>query len=205
MVLKWLVMNHKGKIGRPKEFDEAQVLERAMNFFWDHGYDNASLSQLLKAMKISKSSFYQTFGSKQALFERCLALYARQQMHWIKEQLVQHDARTVLLNILQISILEIKQHGEIRGCLLMNNAEVCYKKYPDLSQLIHQQFMEIHKLLKSLIQTGQKSGDITTRYDASMLSSIFLNTLNGLTVMIKAGADEKIINEIFQGFELQLK
>ncbi len=193
------------KVGRPKEFDEDQVLERAMNYFWDHDYDSASLSDLLKAMKISKSSFYQTFSSKQRLFERCLALYAKEQIQWINKQLQHKTAVEILFDILHISISEIKEFGEIRGCLLMNNAEVCYKKYPDLCALIKQQFMQFHETFKTIINNGQQAGNISTYYDASTLSSIFINTLNGLSIMIKAGADKEMIEAVLKGFKQQLQ
>ena len=193
------------KVGRPREFDEEKVLGIAMNYFWDQGYDNASLSQLLQKMCISKSSFYQSFGSKQALFERCLDLYVKHQTSWIEEQLLHKSAKRILIDILNISITEIKQQGEIRGCLVMNSAEICYKKYSDLSQLINRQFVKFHELFTHLIETGQKQGDISSKHSASMLSSIFLNTLNGLSVLIKAGADEKIIEQVIQGFDLHLK
>ena len=193
------------KVGRPREFDEEKVLGIAMNYFWDQGYDNASLSQLLQKMGISKSSFYQSFGSKQALFERCLDLYVKHQTSWIEEQLLHKSAKRILIDILNISITEIKQQGEIRGCLVMNSAEICYKKYSDLSQLINRQFVKFHELFTHLIETGQKQGDISSKHSASMLSSIFLNTLNGLSVLIKAGADEKIIEQVIQGFDLHLK
>jgi len=193
------------KVGRPKEFDELQVLSLAMNYFWDHGYDNSSLSQLLTAMKISKSSFYQTFISKQLLFERCLDLYTQQQTQWIKEQLSSNSTIDLLTSILQIATDEIKQYGEIRGCLVMNSAELCYKKYPDLSQLINRQFIKFHQLFTHLIEQGQSRGEISAKYTASTLSSIFINTLNGLSVMIKAGADEQMINDILYGFRQQLK
>jgi len=192
-------------VGRPKEFDEDKVLNIAMNYFWDKGYDNASLNQLLQQMGISKSSFYQTFGSKQALFERCLELYVKQQTSWINEQLTIKSAKQVLFDIFQMSISEIKQYGEIKGCLVMNSAETCYKKYPDLSQLIASQFHQFHHLFKKLIRLGQQQNEISTRHDAEMLSSIYLNTLNGLSVMIKAGADDKMIDDVLSGFEIQLK
>ncbi len=193
------------KVGRPKEFDEDVALMLAMNYFWDKGYDNASLSQLLKEMKISKSSFYQTYNSKQALFERCLSLYTKHQSEWVKEQLKEKSAVMVLDDFLQVSMIEFQQFGEIRGCLLMNSAQVCYKKHPDLSLLIQYQFKAFHKLFEQLIRSGQQSGDISSRHNASMLSSIYINTLNGLSIMIKAGADDKIIQDVLQGFNLQLK
>ena len=193
------------KMGRPKEFNEEQALQLAMDYFWDHGYDSASLSHLLSVMKISKSSFYQTFVSKQNLFERCLALYGEQQITWFNAQLKEQSAQQLLLSILKISADEIQQTGQIRGCLLMNNAQVCYKKYPDLSHLIAQQFKQFHQAFTEIIQHGQDTGDITTHFEPSMLASIFINTLNGLSIMIKAGADATIIHHILQGFELQIK
>jgi len=193
------------KVGRPKEFDEEQVLSIAMDYFWDQGYDNASLSQLLQQMGISKSSFYQTFGSKQALFERCLDLYVKQRIGWLEDQLQHKSAKHILTDILNTSIMEVKQYGEIRGCLVMNSAEICYKKYPDLSQLINHQFVKFHQFIKKLIESGQKQGEISSRQSASMLSSIYLNTLNGLSVLIKAGADDQMIEQVLQGLELHMQ
>ena len=62
-------------MGRPREFDEINVLERAMEAFWARGYDGTSLQDLLLVMGLSKSSFYETFGSKHDLFLRALEHY----------------------------------------------------------------------------------------------------------------------------------
>ena len=61
--------------GRPIEFDPDAALTDAMQLFWRKGYENTSLPDLLDAMQLSKSSLYQAFGSKQALFERCMTRY----------------------------------------------------------------------------------------------------------------------------------
>lgn len=192
------------KVGRPKEFDENKVLDIAMNYFWDKGYDNTSLSQLLNEMKISKSSFYQTFGSKQALFERAIALYVDQQTDWIESQLEIESAKNILMVIFQHSISEIREYGEIKGCLVMNSAEICYKKYPDLSALINQQFQKFHQLFTRVIRIGQQKKEISSRNSPEMLASIYLNTLNGLSIMIKAGADDSMLDDVLKGFEMQL-
>jgi TetR/AcrR family transcriptional repressor of nem operon len=62
-------------LGRPLEFNPATVLDAAIEVFWRKGYVATSMLDLLEAMDLSKSSLYQTFGSKQKLFERCLARY----------------------------------------------------------------------------------------------------------------------------------
>jgi AcrR family transcriptional regulator len=68
-------------MGRPKEFDVEEALSSAMNVFWSQGFKAASLSDLTTSMEISKSSFYETFGSKHDLFYRRLIITFALQQH----------------------------------------------------------------------------------------------------------------------------
>ena len=56
------------KLGRPKEFDRREALEKAMEAFWAKGYEGTSVSDLLEAMGIHRGSMYDTFGDKRSLF-----------------------------------------------------------------------------------------------------------------------------------------
>ena len=40
--------------GRPRAFDEEEVLDVAMRLFWDHGFDGTSMSDLTDAMGIEQ-------------------------------------------------------------------------------------------------------------------------------------------------------
>src|SRR5260370_32921723 len=61
--------------GRPRAFDEEEVLDVAMRLFWDHGFDGTSMSDLTEAMGINRRSAYAAFGNKEPLFPAALERY----------------------------------------------------------------------------------------------------------------------------------
>ena len=54
--------------GRPKAFDRTAAVQQAMELFWDRGYEGTTFDDLIGAMKLSPSSFYREFGSKERLY-----------------------------------------------------------------------------------------------------------------------------------------
>ena len=64
----------RGK-GRPRAFDRAQALNKALEIFWRQGYAPASVAELCKGMEINPPSLYATFGNKASLFLEALRHY----------------------------------------------------------------------------------------------------------------------------------
>ncbi|WP_028049627.1 TetR/AcrR family transcriptional regulator [Cellulomonas sp. URHD0024] len=60
---------------RPREFEQQAVLDAAVDVFWEQGYESTSIADLEVATGLSRSSLYQAFGSKHALYESCLDRY----------------------------------------------------------------------------------------------------------------------------------
>lgn len=62
-------------MARPKEFDYDEKLTIARNLFWQKGYNATSMNDLELAMKVNRSSMYQTYGTKHDLFLKSLKSY----------------------------------------------------------------------------------------------------------------------------------
>lgn len=62
-------------MARGKAFDDLTAVTAARDVFWERGYGSTSLAQLQAATGLSKSSLYETYGSKRALFDRCARNY----------------------------------------------------------------------------------------------------------------------------------
>src|SRR5580704_204918 len=57
-------------MARPREFDEATVLEAAMNCFWAQGYELTSVRELAKQMGITGASLYNAFGDERSVTDK---------------------------------------------------------------------------------------------------------------------------------------
>ena len=62
-------------VGRTKEYHRDDVLEKAMQLFWLHGYDGVSTQILIEAMGINRKSVYVEFGNKRKLYHAALDRY----------------------------------------------------------------------------------------------------------------------------------
>ncbi|WP_412553261.1 TetR/AcrR family transcriptional regulator [Shimia sp. MIT1388] len=62
-------------MARPREFDIAKALDGAMRVFWRQGYKATNLPDLLRAMKLTRGSFYKAFGDKGAVYYHALERY----------------------------------------------------------------------------------------------------------------------------------
>lgn len=62
-------------MARTKQYNEAEVLEKAMRLFWKNGYESTSMQMLEKEMGINKFSIYSSFGNKHSLFLESLKHY----------------------------------------------------------------------------------------------------------------------------------
>lgn len=183
--------------GRPKTFDELEALTAAMHYFWDHGYDNTSLDNLLEAMQIKKSSFYATFKSKEAIFSKSLVLYRESMLAQLNKLNKEIGPKQTLLTLTDMIINELQESGKVKGCLLVNSGQECYKKYSELSAQIALEFSFFQDIFTTLVREGQIKKEILNPKDAKKISGRYMNTLNGLIVSIQAGIiDEQIDNII---------
>lgn len=186
----------KTTLGRPKSFDEGEVLALAMNYFWEHGYENSSLDNLLVAMGIKKSSFYHAFKNKEDLFSRCLELYRKTLSRHFEALKDKVGPKAALLALHDMIINELKETGKVRGCLLMNSGKECYNRYSDLSHQIRIEFNFNLASFEKFVKEAQELGEISKQKEAKIIAGRYMNAINGLIVTIQAGASQELIEDL---------
>jgi len=184
-------------IGRPIEFDPDVALDAAMNLFWRKGYESSSLHDLLVTMKLSKSSFYQTFNSKHDLFKDCFYHYHKMVIDNLESQLKQATSgKAFIENLFHTIAAETVGKNARRGCLLVNTAIEFAQTDPEIAKLVSDGIDDLTDIFETAIKQGQQQHDITTTKDARTMAIYLVSSISGLRTMVKAGADRETIRRI---------
>lgn len=190
------------KPGRPLEYDREEVLEIAMHLFWYKGFENTSLKDILNATRISKSSFYYAFSSKEQLFEQCLDLYCDMQVEYMLANLEQATTGRVFI---ECFLEEIESKGisaeQNKGCFLMNTASEFAGRNHAISVLVSKATLRFANIFQLAIKRGQDEGVISRQKAANALGLYLVSSIAGLQTMLMAEADSKNINEIISVIE----
>lgn len=185
------------KLGRPLEFDPDESLETAMQLFWSKGYEATSLQDLLNAMALSKSSFYQAFGGKHPLFEQCINRYRDKLATQMLDRLRRAKSGKAFIEESLYSLAEeVRCSEQPRGCLIMNSATEFAQRDPVVAELIAQGTEKFTNVFLAAVKRAQAEGDIPLQKNAHALARYLVSSISGLKTMAKAGTDPTTLEEI---------
>jgi len=184
-------------MARPREFDTTQALDQAMQVFWSKGYEATSLSDLTDAMKLSKSSFYDTFGSKHEVFLAAIEHYKNTVACQVAAVAsAEAPARKLIAGLFERAAARITEKDGRRGCFLNNCCVEVALHDPQAAKLIGGGFGIIEDTFFALIERGRNEGDIAKDKDARALARYLTCCLNGLMVVGKAKPEPKALADI---------
>ncbi|MBO6520874.1 MAG: TetR/AcrR family transcriptional regulator [Rhodospirillales bacterium] len=184
-------------MARPKEFDVDHALREAMNVFWSNGYKATSLGDLTRAMRISKSSMYETFGSKHDLFLATIEHYIRTQTTQISGAAhIDAPAVKVIRALFHRAVQRMAEPNSRRGCYLNNCAVEVSVRDGEAGERVEKGLDMMEEAFVELVARGQREGDIATHHDPRPMARFLVSSLNGILVMGKAHADTDKLNDV---------
>ncbi len=108
--------------GRPRGFDEDEVLDALVALFWERGFEAASLTDIVDTAGLNKSSLYNAFGSKDEVFVRALERYVDARAAMLQEMTDGDAGIDDLLAAIEAIREEITSEQGARGCLAVNTS-----------------------------------------------------------------------------------
>lgn len=183
--------------GRPLEFDHDDVLSRATQVFWQQGYENTSLDDLMAAMRLSKSSLYRTFGGKHALFERCMAHYGDAVQTGFRTAFNAAPSGLAFIEGALLSALEdVRLPNRGCGCLVLNTASEFAQRDPAIALAVTRELDRMRELMTDAVRRAQQEGDVSTRTSATAIAHYLVCAMGGLKMLVKAGTGDIALRDI---------
>ncbi|WP_293375005.1 TetR/AcrR family transcriptional regulator [Nevskia sp.] len=182
---------------RPRAFDEDHVLRLALDVFWAKGYNASSMTDLLEATHLSKSSLYASFGSKQALIVETLRCYGDYLMSGPLAALGKPDAsRAEIEEALRTSVAVAKTPSGERGCFVNNCMIEVAPHDPEVMAGVFEVMLRLEGRLVEAVSRGQQEGSITRAESATSLARFIVNTLAGINLAAKSKPDRERLDSI---------
>ena len=179
--------------GRPRSFDRAEALARAMEVFWRKGYDATSIADLTEAMGINPPSLYAAFGDKEKLYLEAVEYYRVQRGENIRHVLAEEPtARGAIEKALKGAVEEFCRRDSPSGCLLTMSTG-CSSVSDGVQQVLVRKRLMARDRIRERIQRGIDEGDVPASADPASLAEFITTIFAGMAMHARDGASKKAL------------
>jgi TetR/AcrR family transcriptional regulator, transcriptional repressor for nem operon len=177
-------------VGRPREFELNDAVRKAMGVFWDRGYHDASLPDLLEGMELSRGSFYKAFVDKRGVYLRALDIYIDDAIRKLGEILHSNPSpKAAIKEAFSQQVEESSGKEGLRGCFVVLSAVEMLPADEEVSARIARLFRRLQDLYSAAIMRAQALGEIDPGLNERTLARFLVCQIQGMRVLGKSGAD----------------
>lgn len=180
-------------MARPLTFDREAAIQTAMNEIWRAGYEATSVKAMAEKLGMTRSSYYNAFGSREDLFRAALAAYGAQSPdRLLYDDPGQTSVRRLLTQVFQAACTARASDPEGRGCMAINAlCELAGGPEKELAGMMVDMVLGSVQRLEELLRTGVASGELTKDTNCHAKALALQALLVGINAMSKAVRAER--------------
>lgn len=189
---------------RTKQFDEKEVLNKAMELFWEKGFHATSIQDLVSHLGINRASIYDTYGDKTTLFDRAFEQYRNLSFESLQNILhSETDVKKGFQKLFQLVIDDVKSGDCSKGCFVVNTITELVPGDSVLQEKLVENSARTEQLFAEYIRKGIQSGHLTTTKNPEDIAFTLFTLFSGLRVMSKIEQNpKKLKNMVVTGLAI---
>lgn len=169
--------------GRPKIFDDKEILQKAIKVFWDKGYEAASTEELLTAMGIGKGSFYLAFkDGKRELYEKSLEYFANHYHTQLRADIQKSANPVEFIKQFFLNLTDESERKQAQGCYLGNGLIETSTKDPHTKKVITSLMAGLEEIFTETLRDAQTKKLLRNKTKPEILGRYLLNLWNGINI-----------------------
>ncbi|UQZ33378.1 TetR family transcriptional regulator [Paenibacillus sp. PK3_47] len=182
-------------MARSKEFEENEVLDKAMKLFWEQGYEKTSMNDLVEHMGIHRRSLYDTFTDKHTLFLKAIDRFGEKVNQSLTAGVRQAGSAAEALQFV-FDYMIFGEENMPPGCMLVNSATELAIRDMEVDAKSRAGFAHTEQMIREIVVRGQENGEFNTQFSAADLAAYLHNSLVGLRVMARTSAAKEQLQRI---------
>lgn len=180
-----------------KQYDRADLLDRATRAFWHAGFEATAISDLVERTGVNRGSLYAGFGDKRGLFLACLDHYDRT----YREEFLAAAAdglapRDAILAVFQAAADPAPGADLPRGCLLVNTALELSPHDPEVRARVNASLALVERFFLENLHLAQADGSAGPTLDPTATAKALLGLFLGLRVLVRSDMDGTAVSAV---------
>jgi AcrR family transcriptional regulator len=182
--------------GRPKGFIPDEALDRAVEMFWEHGYEGVDVDRIARAVNVTKPAIYRAFGDKSALLlkavERYGLTYVAPRMAAFQAEPDIHKAVTAFCEA-TVNAASNEARG---GCMMAAAALGQSERVTEIRSYVAKGLTATADVFAKRFEKEIKAGRVTRTPSAKVRGRALVDLLQGLQLRARAGiAREQLLQD----------
>ena len=189
-----------GSVARPRQFDPEEVLERSMREFWERGYRETSVDDLVEATGVRPGSLYNAFpGGKRRLFLEALARYSALVVPEKLGALEQAGAGLPELRAYFDGLVrDLTTKEGLMGCLMVNSTIELAAEDSEVGAIVRDHMSRLQRNAERALRNAKRRGEISKRVDSRAKATQLMATGMGLMVVGKTDPGREVLETIVE-------
>ncbi len=185
-------------MARPIEYDEAEVLARALEQFWREGYEASSVNKLLDCCDINRGTLYNSFTDKNTFFKIVVNHYNEMLDRNLAASLKNPDMGTweSITAFFNETVVNVPVRQRNLGCLLVNSLCSSVNYDGEIKRVLRASLDRLRKALVERLREAKEKGKLKKGVNEYLAADILMNALYGIRVNSRNGKSARQLKSL---------
>jgi len=173
--------------GRPQAFLPEDALDRAVEMFWEHGYEGVDVERIAHAVHVTKPALYRAFGDKSTLLLKAVERYAMTYgAPMIAAFQAEPDIHKAVTAFCEATVDTAT--GEARsGCMMAAAVLGQSERVTEIRSYVAKGFTAVADIFAQRFEQEMEAGRLTRTLSARVRGRALIDLMQGLLLRAKAG------------------
>jgi len=163
-----------------------------MELFWEKGFHATSMQDLVSHLGINRASLYDTYGGKEALFDKAFDHYRETSGNWLQDLFLNEPSvKTGFRILFETAINEAVTDTHRKGCFVVNTTTELMPGTKRMQETLLDHKTHLENVFIAYVQKGMDKGEIPSSKSAEALGLMLYTLYNGIRVVTKVNVDSQ--------------